>query len=317
MHPNQRSRVALPVVTAGLPVLVAALLLGCGRDEAQAPPKLLRPGLVAASAPPPEPTPEGAAGLPVVHIQAESLVTTGTAGHQAQAFGEGDLQYQWYIQGGSFEGDSTGPAVTWTAGEPGEVRLYCQATNASGKQSVTFVRVGSEAAPQIDRFGSFPPVVTAGKSAHLSWSAKEIKTLTLDPGGVDVTQVSGPGYEVRPTDTTRYTLTATNAAGASVSRTLDLKVVAPPVITAFQVQGGVSIGQSLTVRAEFKGGKGEIRRGGTLLAAGDQGPLLATVDTLRGGDTFTLTVTNEAGDALSRSLSFTPPAPQVQAPAKP
>lgn len=89
------------------------------------------------------------------------------------------------------------------------------------------------------------------------------------------------------------------------------------MITAFQVQGGVSIGQSLTVRAEFKGGKGEIRRGGTLLAAGDQGPLLATVDTLRAGDTFTLTVTNEAGDALSRSLSFTPPAPQVQAPAKP
>lgn len=323
MHPSKRSRVALPVATAGLPVLGLvglALLLGCGRDEAQAPPKLLRPGLAAVQPPPPEVTPEGQPGLPQIHIQADALVTAGTSGHQAQVFGDDGLQYQWFIQGGSFESDATGSSVTWTAAGPGEVRLFCQGTNAAGKRSVVVAQIQAEAPPAIDRFESSPAVLTAGKTARLSWGATEVKTLTLDPGGADVTAVTGPGYPVKPAETTRYTLTATNAAGASVTRTLDLKVVPPPAIASFRAQGAVSLGQALTLHAQFSGGKGEIRRGDALLASGGPGTLQAQVASLKAGDTFSLTVTSESGDSATRTLNFnapTTPQAQTQSPAPP
>lgn len=213
MHLITRFRPRLGAAFLGL-----ALLTACGRKDAQQDaPKFIQPGIAATQIPTaPEPT-EDQPGLPVVRIQTDTpLVTTGTAGHEATVNGDPGLQYEWFIQGGSFEGGTHGLSVKWTAGAPGEVRLFCQGTNAAGKKSVTLARVQSEALPSIESFQAASPVVSAGRAAKLSWSAKEVKTLVLDPGGQDVTAVSGPGFEVKPSETTRYTLTATNAAGASV-----------------------------------------------------------------------------------------------------
>ncbi len=306
MRPKLRSRLGFPVLLMG-----AALLgsMACGRKESQAAPRLIQPGLVAASpvAPPPVTT-EGQPGLPVVRIQADGLVTTSTSGHQAVASGDPGLQYEWFIQGGTLDGDTHGSSVNWTAGAPGEVRLFCQGTNQAGKKSVALARVQSEALPSIDRFEAMPPVATAGHAARLSWSAKEVKTLTLDPGAQDVTGVSGPGFEVKPPETTRYTLTATNAAGDAVSKTLELRVVPPPTVTSFRAAGGISFGQVLDLVAEFKGGKAEVKRAGNSLASGETSPIQVRVPALKAGDAFTITVTNEAGDSVTRTLQFTPPA---------
>jgi len=305
MHPITRFRPRLGAAFLGL-----ALLTACGRKDSQEEaPKFIQPGIAATQVPaaPPEPTGDQP-GLPVVRIQADALVTTGTAGHEATVSGDPGLQYEWFIQGGSFEGDTHGQSVKWTAGAPGEVRLFCQGTNAAGKKSVSLARVQSEALPSIDAFQAASPVVSAGRATKLSWSAKEVKTLVLDPGGQDVTAVSGPGFEVKPSETTRYTLTATNAAGASVSKTLDVKVVPLPSITGLSAQGAINYGQPFALVGAFKNGKAELRHGGTLLASGETSPLRAQIPALKQGDSFMLTVTNEAGDSVTRTLDFNPPA---------
>lgn len=311
MQPNSRSRLGFPVVLMGTALLGLA---ACGQKDSRAAPRLIQPGLAAASAPAPlEPT-QDQPGLPVVHIQADGLVGAMTGGHQAAVAGDPGLQYEWFIQGGTLDGDAHGSTVNWTAGAPGEVRLFCQGTNAMGKKSVTLVRIQSEAPPSIGRFEAKPAVISSGHATRLGWDAKEIKTLVLDPGAQDVTQVSGPGFEVKPTETTRYTLTATNAAGVTVSKTLDLKVVPPPAIASFHATGGISFGQALALVAEFSGGKAELKEGGSLLASGDTSPIRAQVPVLKPGDAFTVTVTNEAGDSVTRLLQFTPPSnPPVSA----
>lgn len=305
MRPITRFRPCLGAAFLGL-----AFLAACGRkeDKAEAP-TFIQPGIAESRVPtaPPAPT-KDEPGLPVVRIEADTLVATGTTGHEATAFGDPGLQYEWFIQGGSFEGNTRGPSVKWTAGAPGEVRLFCQGTNAVGKKSVALAQIQSEALPSIEDFRAAAPVVSAGRGTKLSWSAKEIKLLVLDPGGQDVTAVNGPGFEVKPSETTRYMLTATNAAGASVSKTVDVKVVALPSITGLSAEGAINFGQPLALVGAFKGGKAELAHGGAVLASGETSPLRVQIPALAAGDSFMLTVTNEAGDSVTRTLDFNPPA---------
>src|SRR5690242_20122936 len=131
MSPITRSRLTLGAALLGLAAATA-----CERKEAQEGPKLIAPGLAAASAPAaPQGPAEAQVGVPVLHVQTDTLVTTGTGGHEAMAVGDPGLQYEWFIRGGTLEGDLHSDAVTWTAGEPGEVRLYCQGTNGAGKKT--------------------------------------------------------------------------------------------------------------------------------------------------------------------------------------
>ena len=295
----------------GLSTMALVVFTACGRGESKKEPvKLIQPGLAAAPTPLPAAASSGITStLPRLSIQTSELVTAGTGKHQATVVGDQGLQYAWFIQGGTLEGDTHGASASWSAESPGEVRLYCQGTNAAGKNSVALATVQAEAPPSIERFASMPTVLTAGRPAKLSWSAKEVQRLTLDPGAQDVLEVSGPGYEVKPTETTQYTLTATNAAGASVTKTLDLKVVPPPSIASFLAEGGINYGQAFGVVGTFKDGTAELKFKGTLLASGDTSPIRGQIPGLKTGDSFTLTVTNPAGDSVTRTLSFHSSAP--------
>src|SRR5690348_12979541 len=101
MSPITRSRLTLGAALLGLAAATA-----CERKESQEGPKLIAPGLAAASAPAaPQGPAEAQAGLPVLHVQTDTLVTAGTTGHLATATGEPGLQYEWEIRGGALEGD--------------------------------------------------------------------------------------------------------------------------------------------------------------------------------------------------------------------
>ena len=300
MPPITRFRLPLGAVLLGLAASTA-----CGRKDEASAPRLVAPGLAAASTQPSSPDTSGPqGGLPVLHVQADEVVTAGTAGHEATVAGDPGLKYEWFIQGGSFTGDTHGESVAWSAAGPGEVRIFCEGTNEAGKKSVALARVQSEAPPSIENFRAQPPIISEGRATRLGWSAKEIKTLTLDPGGIDVVGAKNTGYEVKPTETMAYTLKATNLAGASVAQTVEVKVVPVPAILSFGAQGAVNFGQPLTLAASFKGGKAEIRQGEAVLASGTSSPLQAQVPSLKSSDSFQLTVTNEAGDSVTRSLTL-------------
>jgi hypothetical protein len=65
--------------------------------------------------------------------------------------------------------------------------------------------------PVILNLTASPTVVSVGGSAMLNWSSTNADTLTLDPGGVDVTGLTS--YTVTPAATTQYTLTAQSSGG--------------------------------------------------------------------------------------------------------
>lgn len=79
--------------------------------------------------------------------------------------------------------------------------------------------VGSQ--PQITRFAPAEPVTAAGRSMLLSWAVQGASTLTMQPGGIDVTGKTS--WPVTPDATTTYTLVAANGA-AKAEKTAQLRV---------------------------------------------------------------------------------------------
>lgn len=65
-------------------------------------------------------------------------------------------------------------------------------------------------APQITSFAPATPVTAAGRSVTLNWAVQGASTLTLQPGGIDVTGKTG--WTVVPEASTTYTLVATSGA---------------------------------------------------------------------------------------------------------
>ena len=80
----------------------------------------------------------------------------------------------------------------------------------------------SQAAPEISSFSSNRGAVGVGGSATLSWTVNDATSLTLNPGGIDVTGLSSQA--VTPSSTTTYTLTATNAGGSRTSSGVTVNV---------------------------------------------------------------------------------------------
>lgn len=81
--------------------------------------------------------------------------------------------------------------------------------------------------PVILNLTASPASVSVGGSAVLNWSATHADTLTLDPGGINVTGLTS--YTVTPAATTTYTLTAQSSGG---TRTRSVAVA---------IQSGISV----------------------------------------------------------------------------
>ena len=112
--------------------------------------------------------------------------------------------------------------------EPTETTIYTLTAENDGT-SVTreyTVIVG----PLVSSFVASPSVVVSGDDTTLSWTVEDFETLTLDPGGNDVSaQTSFPVQNV--TEETTYTLTAVDSAGNEAVATLTVSVISanPPV----------------------------------------------------------------------------------------
>jgi hypothetical protein len=79
--------------------------------------------------------------------------------------------------------------------------------------------------PSIVLFTATPPEINSGTSSTLKWDVKEATNVTIDQG---VGEVAANGSRtISPSETTAYTLTATNAGG-TVTKALVLYVTAPP-----------------------------------------------------------------------------------------
>ncbi|MBX3737718.1 MAG: hypothetical protein KF715_13555 [Candidatus Didemnitutus sp.] len=125
------------------------------------------------------------------------------------------------------------------------------ATSAGGSvtRSVTQVTVNAAPPPPvpvIDSFLATPSTINLGDSATLNWSVTAADTLSISPG---VGTVTGTSVTVNPTQTTTYTLTASNQYGPA-TRTVTLNVTqpAPPTVNSFTANPStIPLGGSTTL----------------------------------------------------------------------
>jgi hypothetical protein len=155
------------------------------------------------------------------------------------------------------------------------------------------------ALPVISSFTASATTVTAGKSATLSWSVTGAASVTIDQaiGTVPATSTK----VVTPAQTTTYTLTAQNSAGGSlVTAKVVVTVVPAPTIASFTpASGTVTPGTGTTLTVSFASGTGAVDKGIGSVSSGtavSTGALSVTT-------TYTLTVTNPAGDTATAQVT--------------
>ena len=261
---------------------------------------------LAAPAPGAAPQAETVATAQADGLQIESVpsVVGGTTGNGARVIGKPGLRYQWEIKGGQLELGRDRDAVQWTADLSGEVILTCRGFDPYGSVLVATKRVPITSLPRIADFTVVPAVITQGQTARLGWNVRDFTRMVLNPGGRDVTALSGPGLEVKPTETTVYVLTATDPKGEVATGEVTLKVVPPPQITALRAETKAGTGDAFTVIGEFKGAKAELKTGSEVIARGETSPLRADLSGVKTGSTVTLVVSNEAGATVTGTLPF-------------
>src|SRR5579884_50223 len=101
------------------------------------------------------------------------------------------------------------------------------ATNQAGSSTscTVTVQVTPGTAPRIDRFTANPASIASGATSTLVWQVENATTVSISPTVGTVQQVGT--QDVTPTQTTTYTLTASNQYG-QVTATATVTVTAPP-----------------------------------------------------------------------------------------
>jgi len=152
-------------------------------------------------------------------------------------------------------------------------------------------------APAITSFLASPSTITMGQRATLSWSVSGATSVTLDNGIGDVSRVTT--FPVSPTQTTTYTLTASNSGGSVTARALVtvVAVAAPPVINTFAASPAVlTAGQSTTLSWNVTGAN-------TVTINGANVPEVSAMQITPPQTTsYVLSATNNAGTATAQTV---------------
>jgi hypothetical protein len=164
------------------------------------------------------------------------------------------------------------------------------AANPYGSRTATVtVLVGT--LPAIDSFTASPPSVSQGQSSILGWAVTGATGLSISPSGGMAT---GAGYQVTPSATTTYTLTATNLFGSQAA-TATVTVGNLPVISSFTASPSSLTGaQSSTLSWAVTGATSLSIGPGVGLVTGTSVKVAPALTT-----TYTLTATNGSGSTTA------------------
>ncbi len=100
------------------------------------------------------------------------------------------------------------------------------------------VTVGAGTLPRIIQFSAIPGTINSGQSSTLLWLVENATSVSITTLGT--VAISG-SQDVRPTQTTMYTITATNAVGSvTANATVNVIVIPLPKITSFTATPPVS-----------------------------------------------------------------------------
>ena len=234
-------------------------------------------------------------------IQPPASVEPGQTGLTASVAPQAGCTYLWTVnaQGGVITAGAQSPNVTFSTAAFGVLTLSCTVSNAAGRSAashpISFVLGGPEVEISAD-----PDTITEGETCVLAFTFSGGSGVLSAPGQPEVQINAGEtSLSVTPTVTTTYTFTVTSSKGEVFSQTVTVTVDSEPTITLFSASPAViGPGATTTLNAVFASGPG-------VTASVDEGvgPVESrtAIDTgtLEHSTTFTLTVTNAAGNSVS------------------
>ncbi|BDU74211.1 SUMF1/EgtB/PvdO family nonheme iron enzyme [Mesoterricola silvestris] len=122
--------------------------------------------------------------------------------------------YAWTLQGGTITAGEGTRQITFVPLAPGQIVVSCTVTNALQVSTDHTWPIQVVAAPAITRFTGLPVLVRPGASTALYASFRGTRGV-VEPGHLPITD--GGSIPVSPLQTTDFTLTVFNEAGASVT----------------------------------------------------------------------------------------------------
>ena len=178
--------------------------------------------------------------------QVAAPIVTGFAASPASISAGQSSVLTWAVSGATSVTVSgiTGPAVSPITLSPASTTTYTLTATNLGGTTTAAATVTVLQPPVISSFMASPASVPLGASSTLSWSITGATTVSLS--GVAGT-VTSPTV-VKPTATTTYTLTASNASGSATATTTVAVTAAPPTIGSFTASAAsITAGQPVTL----------------------------------------------------------------------
>ncbi len=149
--------------------------------------------------------------------------------------------------------------------------------------------------------------IRLGESSTLTWAIGDATKITIDQGIGEVTNL--PSVQVTPTQTTVYTLTASNSRGSRTARARVTVVVPPPVISSFTATPAtVTLGGAATLAWDVAGATSVSINNGVGVVTGSSSVSVSPTKTT----TYTLTAKNASGSVTaSTKVTVVVPLPVI------
>ena len=247
-------------------------------------------------------------GVPV--ITAPAKVTAALGGYTATTPAQVGMTLAWTITNGTLTSAASGTSVTFTPGTTGTVSLACVATNAASTPSATGTTTALIVAAPSTPVITAPSHVSAGETGYKASvpaqpDSSYVWTLT---GGTLVAGAGTASITFAPGGTGSVVLgcRVSNAAGTASpgASASSLIVPLPTIEQIYASQTEVASGAPTVLTYAFSGGSGVIDHAVGAVTSGGTREVKPAVTT-----TYTLLVTNLAGDSTYDSVTVTVPDP--------
>ncbi len=232
--------------------------------------------------------------VPVATTTAPVGALRGQTGLTASIASQTHVGYVWMITGGAITAGQGTDAITFTMPPSGTATIDALVT--SDRLVPSHVQTVVTPKPVITVFTATRSTVSVGSSTNLSWAVQDATGLSIDQSIGAVTGSSTP-VTVGSLGTTTYTLTATNAGGSVTATTSVLAVPLPVAASLTAAATTVAVGGNTSLTPIFSQGTGFVAPSIGTVQSGPAYPTPA----ISSPTTFTLTVTNAAGDTATQT----------------
>jgi len=205
-----------------------------------------------------------------------------------------DTDVNWSATGGTITSSGA-----FTPSSSGSAKINATSSEAPAiSGSASFIVASSSQTPAITSIQASSPAITAGSAATVT--ADFINGVgVITPGNIPI--ASGTPVFLSPSVSTVYTLAVTSSIGIVATQTIAITVVPPPAIESFTPNNSIIASDtSASLTATFTNGTGIITPGNIIVTSGVPVAITPTNTT-----TYTLTVTNPAGNAATQMTTVT------------